>query len=179
MLYDVARIHSCKREDIFLAKEKIFFRRVGDRIVATLDDQQHYALNTLVTVTPKVEGVNLKFILGLMNSQLLNSYYKLFLKSTKRVFSEIQARQIGQVPIRSIDFTNPDAKKKHDDLVALVDSMLALQKQLAPIRGKEHDSYERDFLLGQIEKTEREIDNLVYDLYGLTEEERKIVETAA
>jgi hypothetical protein len=57
--------------------------------------------------------------------------------------------------------------------------MLALQKQLAPIRGKEHDSYERDFLLGQIEKTDREIDNLVYDLYGLTEEERKIVETAA
>ena len=55
LLYDVARIHSCKREDIFLAKEKIFFRRVGDRIVATLDDQQHYALNTLVTVTPKVE----------------------------------------------------------------------------------------------------------------------------
>ncbi|GAG17874.1 unnamed protein product, partial [marine sediment metagenome] len=143
------------------------------------DDQQHYALNTLVVVTPKIEDVNLKFILGLMNSRLLNSYYKLFLKSTKRVFSEIQARQIGQIPIRSIDFTNPDDERKHDGLVALVDKMLALQKQVAPIRGKEHDSYERDSLLGQIEKTDMEIDNLVYDLYGFTEEERKIVETAA
>jgi hypothetical protein len=57
--------------------------------------------------------------------------------------------------------------------------MLELQRQLAPIRGKEHDSYERDYLLGQIERTDREIDNLAYDLYGLTEEERKIVETAA
>lgn len=35
---------------------------------------------------------------------------------------------------------------------------------------------ERDELMREIERTDRHIDNLVYDLYGLTEEERKIVE---
>lgn len=45
---------------------------------------------------------------------------------------------------------------------------------LAPIR----DTYcnERDELLREIERTDKEIDNLVYNLYGLTEEEKNIVE---
>ena len=46
--------------------------------------------------------------------------------------------------------------------------MLVLQKQVAPIRGKGHDDYVHDHLLSQIEKTDMEIENLVYDLYGLT-----------
>ena len=33
----------------------------------------------------------------------------------------------------------------------------------------------RDELLREIKRTDQEVDNLVYDLYGLTEEERKIV----
>jgi len=142
--------------------------------VAALDTEQCYALNTLVVVTPKTEGVNLKFILGLMNSALLNSYYKLFLKSTKRVFSEIQARQVEQLPIRRIDFDNPTEKKMHDDLVGLVSKMLELNKRLAPIRNTPCN--ERDELLREINHTDNEIDNLVYDLYGLSEEERKILE---
>ena len=49
-----------------------------------------------------------------------------------------------------------------------------MKKQIAPIRNTPCD--ERDELLREIERTDKEIDNLVYDLYGLTEEERKIVE---
>lgn len=49
--------------------------------------------------------------------------------------------------------------------------MLVLQKQVAPIRGKGHDNCERDHLLSQIEKTDMEIENLVYDLYGLTRDD--------
>ena len=64
----------------------------------------------------------------------------------------------------------------HDDLVALVDRMLELNKRLAPIRNTSCN--ERDELTREIERTDRKIDNLVYDLYGLTEEEREIVEDA-
>jgi len=37
-------------------------------------------------------------------------------------------------------------------------------------------SHERDELVKEIEKTDTAIDNLVYDLYGLTDEERRLVE---
>ena len=61
----------------------------------------------------------------------------------------------------------------HDDLVAQVDKMLELNKRLAPIHNTPCN--ERDELLREINRTDNEIDNLVYDLYGLTEEEQKIV----
>ncbi len=80
---------------------------------------------------------------------------------------------LKKLPIRRIDFSNPDEKKMHDDLVALVEKILELNKRLAPIRNTPCN--ERDELLRETERTDKEIDNLVYDLYGLTEEERKIV----
>lgn len=176
LLYDVTKIHSCKREDIFLAKEKILFRRVGDRIIAALDTEQHYALNTLVVVTPKSEKVNLRFILALMNSRLLSGYYRLFLKSTKKVFSEIQARQVEELSVRQIGFNNPEEKKMHDELVALADRMMELNKRLALIGDAPSD--ERDVLSQKIQSIYTEIDQRVYDLYELTEEEKQIIEAS-
>ena len=81
---------------------------------------------------------------------------------------------LGKLPLPHLDFDNPTDKKMHDDLVALVNRMLELNKRLAPIRNTFCN--ERDELLREIERTDREIDNLVYDLYGVTEEERKVVE---
>jgi predicted nucleic acid-binding Zn-ribbon protein len=52
--------------------------------------------------------------------------------------------------------------------------MLDLHKQLAAAKGE----HERNLLQRQIEATDRQIDSLVYELYGLTEEEIRIVEGA-
>jgi len=60
----------------------------------------------------------------------------------------------------------------HDDVVALVDKMLDLHKQL-----QESDfASRRGPLERQIAATDKKIDELVYKLYGLTDEEIKIVE---
>ena len=80
---------------------------------------------------------------------------------------------LAQLPIRRIDLDNAAEKKMHDDLVALVERMLELNQRLAPLRIT--PCHERDELLHQMAHTDHEIDNLVYDLYGLTEEERRVV----
>lgn len=59
-----------------------------------------------------------------------------------------------------------------DRIVSLVDSMRSLHEQLAKAR----TSYEQTLLQRQIEATDGQIDKLVYELYGLTDEEIKIVE---
>lgn len=170
--YDLKGIHSCKREDIFQTKQKLFFRRVSDRLIATLDENQFYGLHTLVVMNLK-EGLkyNLKYFLALFNSCLLNFYYHYAFASTKKVFSEIGARQVAQLPIHTIDFTNPSEKKLHDDLVSLVDVMLDLNKTNQTAKGSKKEQIQR-----QIEKTDKEIDEIVYKLYGITEKERKIIE---
>jgi hypothetical protein len=57
-------------------------------------------------------------------------------------------------------------------MVGLVDPMLTLHEQLTKAR----TNHEQTLLQRQIEATDVQIDNLVYELYGLTEEEIKIVE---
>jgi hypothetical protein len=174
--YELSRIHSCKRTDIFECKEKILFRRVGESIVATLDRGRYYALNTLVVITPSaLRQDQLTYVLGVFNSRLMNFYYRQFLKSPKRTFSEIQAQQVGQLPIRTIDFSDPNDKAHHDRMVELVETMLKLHEELATAK----TSHEQTMLQRQINATDKQIDQLVYELYGLTDEEIKIVEEAS
>ena len=165
--YDLNAIHSCKREDIFLTYEKLFFRRVGSGLVAPYDNNQFYALNTLVVMNLKQKaGYSLKYFLALLNSKLLNFYYRKFLKSSKKVFSEIQARQVEQLPIKIIDFSNKSEKDLHNNLVNLVDEILKLNKT--------PESREKNKT--KIEAVDYELDQLVYKLYGLNKEEINIIE---
>ena len=77
-------------------------------------------------------------------------------------------------PIRRINFDDPADTARHDQMVALVERMLALHRKLAAASiPADKDLYQR-----QIEATDRQIDALVYELYGLTEEEIRIVEEA-
>ena len=66
---------------------------------------------------------------------------------------------------------------RHDKmvaLVALVERILALHKRLAAAT----IPADKELCQRQIEATDRQIDALVYELYGLTEGEIKIVEGA-
>jgi hypothetical protein len=59
-------------------------------------------------------------------------------------------------------------------MVTLVESMLSLHKQLAAA----NTGHEKTALQRQIDATDRQIDQLVYELYGLTNDEISIVESA-
>ena len=73
----------------------------------------------------------------------------------------------------SIDFTSPTDVARHDQMVALVERMLDLHKRVAA----EQMPHVKTVLQRQIEATDRQIDLLVYELYGLTEEEIGVVES--
>jgi hypothetical protein len=75
-------------------------------------------------------------------------------------------------PIYHIDVSNPADKSHHDRMVELVEQMLKLHKQLPAAKTEQ----EKTVIQRQIDATDKQIDQLVYELYGLTEEEIKIVE---
>jgi hypothetical protein len=77
---------------------------------------------------------------------------------------------LSRIPVPIINFSDPADKARHDKLVSLVERMLELHKR-SPRTPQEKESLQRE-----IESTDRAIDKLVYELYGLTEEEIKIVE---
>ena len=84
-----------------------------------------------------------------------------------------QTRTARRPFVKGAGFSNPADKARYDRMVALVDRMLELNKQkhsgkLAP---SQLERLERE-----IAATDAAIDNLVYELYGITAEDRRIIE---
>jgi len=130
----------------------------------------------IVTLPNKKEIWNkysLKYFLGLINSRIITFFClkKGFIRNIGVGTPQVRLKDLRTIPICTIDFSNPSQKKLHDDLVALVDVMLDLNRKIQTAKGSEKDQLQR-----QIEKMDREIDDLVNKLYGITEDERKIIE---
>jgi hypothetical protein len=84
----------------------------------------------------------------------------------------MRTNQLARLPIRTIDFSDPADKARHDQMVSLVERMLDLHTKVA-----EADVPQvKEALQRQIDATDSQIDRLVYELYDLTEEEIGIVE---
>ena len=111
------------------------------------------------------------YILALLNSNVLDFFVKRTSTTFRGGYYSFGKQYIENVPIRSIDFSSTKEKKLYNDVVKLVGVILDLRKQEQKAQG-----YELEQLKRQIEKTDREIGERVYELYGITEKERRVIE---
>ncbi len=153
---------------------KIIFPNICKAPRFFLDRSGRYLANTAYCL-----GVDDPYLLGFLNSRLF-----WFAISNLSIPFGVRAGQyryrliyqyMEKVPIRVIDFTVKTEKAQHGQMVSLVERTLDLHQRLsAAAYPDDKTRFQR-----QIGVTDQEIDRLVYDLYGLTEEEIKIVESAA
>ena len=116
--------------------------------------------------------MDFKFLLGILNSKLLTFYYRAKCLTNKNSIAQAKKVDLDQLPIYKVNQSNTNDKARHDKIVSLVDQMLSLNKQLPSAK----TDHEKTALQRQIYATDKQIDELVYDLYGITEEEKKIIE---
>ena len=157
-------------KEFFEVTEKLITQRVNSsmQLLVAYDNEKNYFLDTTnVSRYDSWDGKHsFKYLLGLLNSRLLNYWY-----CNKYSMPTIGLYELHSIPIHTINFSDPIEKKQHDKMVTLVDQMLTLHKKL-PDAKTEH---EQSLLKRQIEATDKQIDDLVFELYGLNEEEKKIV----
>lgn len=168
ILYDKKILERSRDESIFLKNPKIMLQKIGVSLVAGLDSKQLYALINTTILLNKNSKYDPRFILALLNSKLINYYY-----NSEFLGVQIKTEYLEILPIYKIDFSKNDEKKKHDGIIILVDKMLSLQKQL---QKSQENSNEWQRLKHEIDLTDLKIDEEVYKLYGITEEERKIID---
>ncbi|MBI5185551.1 MAG: Eco57I restriction-modification methylase domain-containing protein [Nitrospinae bacterium] len=123
-------------------------------------------------ITLNENKISYLYLSGLLNSRLLDFCFKQVSTTFHGGYFAANKQYIEKLPIRAIDFSNPSDKSRHDRIVSLVDRMLDLNKELQ----KAKTAHDQTALKRQIDATDKEIDRLVYELYGLAEEEIKIVE---
>ncbi len=117
-------------------------------------------------------GLSPNYILGLLNSRVL--FWRL--RSISNIFRggwiTCTKQYVETLPIYKINFSVERDKFHYDSMVSFVDQMLSVQKDLQ----KSNTDQGKALLNRQIEMLNSQIDKLVYELYGLTDEEIKVVE---
>jgi hypothetical protein len=140
--------------DFFNKPEKIVYRQTSDKLVAALDCTQFATDKTVHIIVPKAgTNLNLKYLLGLLNSKLFNYYFSWFKKEEGKAFAQVKTVDIKRLPFIC---------KFEDEVVDLVSKIL----------------FESDLSSPTAIKLQSSIDNLVYKMFDLTAEEIALIEDA-
>ena len=147
-------LHRPRNKQIFLKQEKIIGVITGDRIIVALDVNQIFPTDGLYVMASNGKYSN-KLLVGVLNSKLLTYFYRLLSMEVKRTLAQIKPTILKDLPVKF------DNEKILRQIESIVDQILT---------GRKENPNADTIAL------EKEIDQLVYQLYELTEEEIKIVE---
>ncbi|MCE0484189.1 MAG: BREX-1 system adenine-specific DNA-methyltransferase PglX [Methylacidiphilales bacterium] len=157
-------------------KKKICVPRLVDQLCAAYDESGTHFLDNVdvggVTFKLDYQKHDLLYLLALLNSRLLRWYFPFVSAPFRGGWMSANRQFLSQLPFRQIDFSKPADKARHAKIASLAESMQIAKKQL----GLAQSDRDKDFYENKCTALDRQIDSLVYELYGLSEDEIKIVE---
>ena len=141
----------------FFEGDKILIRQIPakESLIASFIKETFVVDQTAYIAKPKSE-IDILFYLGILNSKLLFWYFQNINNEFDQLFPKIKVKEFNSLPVPSIEYAS-------EEISSIVSNILGLKA-----RDKKYD----------ISQLENQIDQLVYQLYGLTEEEIKIIENS-
>ncbi len=147
---------ACPRSRDIFEQPKILIREAGSEITACYDNDNYYIMSSLYNAILINKDYSLKYILGLLNSCLFQfMMYKLTFEKTKGAFTKAKIYHYYELPVKCCNYA------KQQTIINKVDSILKIKK-LNPA--------------ADISSLERDIDELVCELYELSDDEIKVIE---
>jgi adenine-specific DNA-methyltransferase len=134
-------------------KERIVVRQIGNYPSGAIIKENIYTLNTIYNIFFNDNRLSLRYILSIINSTLIKFYWGILFYDNKATFPKIKKDGIEAIPIKVIT----EAQQK--PFITLVEQIMHLKQQGQPTIA-----------------LETQIDNMVYALYGLTDQEIAIIE---
>jgi adenine-specific DNA-methyltransferase len=152
-------------------REESFFSR-GDKIISVrkceaptfvyTQDEAYFMMSCNII---KSKRINLKYLTGILNSELIKFW---LIKKGKMQGNQFQ---IDKEPILNIPIIKTKNKETEINLIALVENAIKLKKQ----EKDEQNDHEKNFLMTLYNRNEKEINNLVYEIYEISIEEQNII----
>jgi type I restriction-modification system DNA methylase subunit len=220
--YDTKELHRPRKREVFEASEKILLRQTGAYPICMIDNEKYFTLDTVHNGLLINDKYDIKFILSILNSNLLRFLYESQINEGGKVFAQVKIIYIDPLPIKKISIID------QKPFIEKVNLMLSLNKELMEQSQKFQRAIQRKFeletlpkklqdwyllsysdfikelgklkvkltlsqeaewedyftqeatkviaLKNEIDTTDKAIDRMVYELYGLTPEEIEIVE---
>jgi len=128
------------------------------------NDVPWYASADVYYITSKDNSIDLKYILALLNSSLY--YFWLYYRGKRKgEMLELYQKPLSEIPIKKILYT------EQKPFIEIVDQILVLANS--------DDYLKNNGKQILVKKYEQQIDKMVYELYGLMDEEIAVVEKSA
>ena len=144
-----------QKDAIFYTGERLLIRETGSYLTVVYLDENLYCNRSLYSTIIKDSAFKAQYVVGILNSKAIQYYYQQKFKAETELFPKIRIKQAKQLPI-------PVASLAEQQLIITLVEQIRTYKKLTPNKS--------------IEKLEREIDKIVYQLYELTDAEIKIIE---
>lgn len=143
------------------------------RIEASLCQDEVYHGRDVLTIKPVVDFPSLYYLLGIINSKLFNWYY-LVCNSDDSIdfFPKLYVSTLNDTPIFPLKEKHSKDKNTNQEMISFVKRILELNQKKLEVRTK------RDILTidQMIENIDRQIDDVVYSIYGLNNDEIQVIE---
>lgn len=141
-----------QKDAIFYTGERLLIRETGSYLTVVYLDENLYCNRSLYSTIIKDSQFNVQYVVGILNSKAIQYYYQQKFKAETELFPKIRIKQAKQLPI-------PVASLTEQQLIVTLIEKIITAKRISPQIS--------------IEKLEREIDQIVYKLYDLTDTEIK------
>jgi len=141
--------------------------KIKKRIIAALETEKRATLKTLQQIYFDGESdYDLKFILAILNSKLINFYCSHYL------VDDLNKDYLSNIPIVRLDFKKDTNNELYNKVISNVSKILNLYNELKELKNPQH----QDNLKRKIKYAEEEINKFVYQMYDISEEEMITIE---
>jgi hypothetical protein len=143
------------RDPKFFTGKRILFREIlGNRFVTTIIDEDFILDRSLYIGKPLNDSINVEAVLGILSSKLLIWLFRIEKNEFDDLFPKIRLEEFKKLPI-------PKDNPFPNELAEIVKQMILFKA--------ENTNSETSTL-------ENKLDKLVYKIYGLTQDEIKLIE---
>ena len=143
-------LHWARNINLF-ESNKIVMRQTGDSIIASIDTSNTYTLDSVLIITLNNNSfVSYPFLLGVLNSQIIQFFYQQVTQEQGRVFAQVKPKNIRKIPIPNV------SKAEIVAIETLVEKCFSSPKN-------------------EIQQWKTEIDNKLAHLYNLTTKEMELI----
>ena len=171
-------------QEILGKKYKVLLRKTGIDLIATFDDSGIFPEQSLYFIYTDEDKnkEDLLFLTGLLNSKLINAYYRNFAITNRDATPQLKKVDLDKFPVI---IPNKEIK---ENIISIVLELIKLQKPYLIVCSKIANSEsskkgyydlveEKSRLKSEMDKLELKLNEMIYELYGITtESEKKIIE---
>ena len=162
------------RDSKFFEGDRVYSRKIlGQKLLLTIEKGDSVADQQVYITKPINTDIKVEYIAGILGSNLMAFFIRKYYNEVNDAFPQIKVGQLKSLPIRLINPKDRLDIEKGNLIVQQVELLFDTNKELRSTKL----SNKIEQLNAKIEHVEERINQLIYDLYEINEDERSIIES--